>query len=358
MKKHLFLIVFILIMLVVGGGLFFLLMLNRSQYVEVKSKLEESEERYSSLSGAKPYPSPPNVSVINSNLMEGEQFFADLQEKLCVGEVTPVEIERAQFAGLLETTVDSLTLSATNQNVMLPSGFFFGFDAYRAGKPPTQKQVPRLVQQLEVVRNCSQLLFDHGIFFLERVEREVFEEEMGMMGMMPGMSGMGYPGGRGVRSSRSSRRSTRTTESGEKKTKTTETTTSRKKGAFSTEGLTLTFTARDENLWKILDAITQNPRFTIITSITMQNAGSRDEGLGGFNINRPAMTGPAAGMGMMAPPGGIPGMGGGYGMMPPGMGGGANAPHRTCPDDRTNHRGWENSTLQDSPEGPNCLRTG
>ena len=43
MKKHLFLIVFILIMLVVGGGLLFLLMLNRSQYVEVKSKLEESE---------------------------------------------------------------------------------------------------------------------------------------------------------------------------------------------------------------------------------------------------------------------------------------------------------------------------
>lgn len=321
MKKHLFFAVLSIVLVVFGGGLLFLLMKNLGNYNDVKSKLDDAEARYTSLSGASPYPSPDNIVVIESNLEKVEQFYADLQERLCAGEAPQREIERAQFAGLLETTINDLVLNATNRSVMLPANFSFGFDSYR-GQLPEQSQVPRLVRQLEVIRICSRLLFENRISSLNLVQRDVFEEQISSN--MMGMHGMMMGGPRQSRSSRS-RRTSKAVEGGTGK-KAKKSNLSKKKKDFTIEQVTVSFTARDEQIWRVIDAISKNARFTIIKSVAMNNVSRPQEGSG---ISGPSYSPPGAGMGFGGPAGGGPmgggpmgGGGGAYGgfggMMPPG----------------------------------------
>jgi len=327
MKKHLFITVFSIILVVVGGGLIFLLMQNRNSYIEVKTTLDQAENRYATLSGSKPYPSPENISVLESNLVVFEEFHADLQEVLCSGEAPHHEIERAQFAGLLEDTVDDLVLNATNHSVMLPQGFYFGFTAYQGGRLPDKSQVERLVRQLEVIRTCSRLLFENRISSLDLVEREVFEEETGSMMGMPGMM-MGGPGGMRGNRRRTTPRSSPKPSAGSEEKEVKKSGSSRKK-AFTIEPVTISFTARDEQVWQVIDAITQNPRFSIIKSITMNNLAAPTDGTG---IRRSSYTPPGGG-GMMGGnmfggpmgPGGVGGVDYGFGG-PPGTGRSRTAP--------------------------------
>ena len=92
---------------------------------------------------------------------------------------------------------------------------------------------------------------------------------------------------------------------------------------YETEDLSLTFVARDENVWRVLDALAGSDRFTVVTSVTLEGlAAPVDRGRSRVAPMRTAAPGtsmPGAFFDM--PFGTMPGMGAGPGMAAgPGMG--------------------------------------
>jgi hypothetical protein len=127
--------------------------------------------------GKNPFPSMDNVRREKENIAEIEKWFGELMGLARKGQISLVRPSPSKFMEVLSAKSARLAAAAKRQEVALPANFTFGFDRYLApgGGLPSPSHVPRLMQQLAVVENLCEILYDERVTAVSAVEREVFE---------------------------------------------------------------------------------------------------------------------------------------------------------------------------------------
>ena len=243
-------------LILAAGGTLSWLLRSRGQLVEMKRKLRHVENQLDSLRAGIPYPSQGNVEIMNQNLSQLMDFEMELDKILCTSQIEPEEIERAEFPERLEVMYRDLSGIAARKNVRLPDSFCFGFDAYQ-GVLPAARDVPRLTVQVGTVEAICKLLFFSGITSIEAIERVRFERSS-----QQSRSRRAPRSGRGR-----SRRYAKTISKDEPSSDQAD-------GGYeiyAVEHIDLLFTARDEQIWAVLDSLSLNQPLAVVTSVEFKS---------------------------------------------------------------------------------------
>jgi hypothetical protein len=253
-------------LLVVGGGITLvllvaatmLLMRYREKYVDVNQRMDTSLRALDRLRKRDPFPSHENVEQARQNKKELEKFRATLMADLQKGQTPIQDMEAAEFRQLLEVTLSGpkgLRLAGRGANVVLPDLFAFGFDRYVRGALPETEHIPRLVDQLNMVKRLCEILYDAQIAELQSITRDQFEleAEAGPEGDIPEI----------VTRSRRRRGPAPAPEPKVKKPEKA----SKARELFTRERISLTFLAREKALWTVLNELARNERFMAVTNV-------------------------------------------------------------------------------------------
>lgn len=249
----------------------------------IGDELVSAREQYQRLTGRTPYPSSANVDIMRDNLDELNQLSRSWIDELVAQQVEPMYLERAEFPPLVEGKMTELWDSAAQNKVGLPVDFAFGFKEYIEGAVPLTNDIPRLTVQLETIYELGQMLFDAKISKLINIEREVFEKEK-----------------RKAAAPEKKRRRRRPDPKEDDK---------RVEGEFASETelyvaerYKISFEARDNAVWNVLNAFSRSSLFIVIHSIELNSELSphtpisfdklREEkmrAMGGVNVKNAAM---------------------------------------------------------------------
>jgi len=257
-KDHIGLAVGAGISILVAGVAVFLLWSFHGKYVAVDQELNAQLQRYSTLVRRNPFPSPENVSQAATNYVDLQQYAQNLLSALIKEQINPTAMERADFPPLVERTLRGLWAAAAEDKVTFPEDFAFGFQRYIDGDLPAPPHIPRLVVQLKTVDAICRLLFSSRISELTDIQRETFDKTKPV-------AVEEAPRGRGRRrSSRSSAKPKAQQQAGQKMSEN-----------FTVEHFKLTFTARENALWTVLNEMAKSPLFIVITSLRFSGEVNR-----------------------------------------------------------------------------------
>lgn len=216
----------------------------RSAYMDSRAALDSARSRLSSLNNRNPFPSDANVQATREQLELVKSNYTGIADRLRANQLTVEAIEPAKFALLLEETVRRIRTFAASEGVSLPAEAGLGFKEYAAGKlPPNDPAVmDRLVVQIKAIEDLVALLIGAKINSIDGLQRDMFEVEAEAQ---PAAE----EGGRSARSSGPDREAPAPV---------------RLPGGipaapnsdlYSTERLTVEFTARESALWEALNRI-------------------------------------------------------------------------------------------------------
>lgn len=165
-----------LLLLAAGSG--FLVFLALKNYMAERGKLVAEKSNLEALYQMAPFPSQGNVEMETKNLATLQTALADLQTALARSQVEPTELKQPTvFMESFWSAQKDMLNHARSLDVSLPSGFGFGMDAYLKGAPPKPDHVPRLMQQLTIIKSLCDLLFAAKVTSIEALGREDFESE-------------------------------------------------------------------------------------------------------------------------------------------------------------------------------------
>ncbi len=163
--------------ILLGAG--FLLYRGVARYNQAEEKLKSAmKDRDRICARAPSFPSDENIALEKKNIEELGGLYDDLNEKLAKGQIEPDEqMTPARFTDLFWKTKAELMRKASEKSVTIEAEekIAFGFEQYIEGRLPQPNDVPRLSQQLRIVKAMCDLLFDAGITELQLVKRERFE---------------------------------------------------------------------------------------------------------------------------------------------------------------------------------------
>ncbi len=143
-----------------------------------REKLSIAKVNLEELYKMAPFPSQANVELENQNQATLQAALGDLLSALALHQVEPAELKQPTvFMESFWQANRDMVNHAKTLGVTLPKDFGFGLDAYLQGKPPKPDNVPRLMQQLAIIKSLSDLLFAARINSIEAIGREVFEVE-------------------------------------------------------------------------------------------------------------------------------------------------------------------------------------
>jgi hypothetical protein len=173
-----------LLILVAGSG--FLVYVAIKGYVAERGKLSSVKVNLEALYKMAPFPSKKNVELEKQNLTTLQSALDELQAALARQQVEPPELNRPTvFMESFWQARGDLLNHAKTLGVTLPANFGFGLDAYLGGTPPKPEHVPRLMQQLTMIKSLCDLLFAAKVSSIEAIGREDFESG-GAEGETPG----------------------------------------------------------------------------------------------------------------------------------------------------------------------------
>jgi len=294
LQKHLLLVVggAIALLLIVAATYF--LLRFRSEYVSVRSDLAASDQRLEQLHRRDPFPSEANVEMVRKNAERLKGFYGALGKFLLRGQVATASMEPAEFRQMLENSVagpDGLRNRAKLANVALPERFAFGFDRYEQGALPRADFIPRLVIQLRTVEQLCKLLYDARISELVSIARETFDEAPlqteGAVDVDPRMARRmprGQPAAAPQAPSGSEEESS----------------------LFSSETITLTFLARENALWAVLDELGRTALPVMVKNVTITNERATAAGRPGPQPGPPGARAPGQTSAPRSPGAGMP----------------------------------------------------
>ncbi len=163
-------------LLALVAGAAFLVYAAIKDYVVEHDKLASVKINLEGLYKMAPFPSLKNVDMEKQNLTTLQGALADLQKALAKHQVEPPELNRPTvFMESFWQARGDLLNHAKTLGVTLPAGFGFGMDAYLKGAPPKPEHVPRLMQQLAIIKGLSELLFAAKVISIDAIGREDFE---------------------------------------------------------------------------------------------------------------------------------------------------------------------------------------
>ncbi len=175
-RKKLFLGAFWGGLLLLAAGSGFLVFLALKNYMAERAKLGTVKSNLEALYQMAPFPSQENVEMEVRNLATLQTALAELQTSLARSQVEPTELKQPTvFMESFWAAQKDMLNHAKSLDVSLPAGFGFGMDAYLRGAPPKPDHVPRLMQQLAIIKSLCDLLFAAKVTSIEAVGREDFE---------------------------------------------------------------------------------------------------------------------------------------------------------------------------------------
>lgn len=247
--------------LVVGGGLAVVLLVAalvvlfrfQGQYKATTQELESAKLRLQQLNVRNPFPSEENVKKTRANLEALTGQATNMQALLLKNVIEGAQIEPAEFAQLLERTSRRLQQKAQEFEVVLPTGFAFGFPRYAEGALPASDAVFRLVGQLKAVETLCEAIFQTRVAQLDALERETFEEG----GVVADPVGGGNLRRRGAIEAAPAATLVPAVTSNE---------------LYSAERVTLRFQGRETAVWDAINAVVRHPAFMAIADLRLENS--------------------------------------------------------------------------------------
>lgn len=154
-----------------------LLVLGFMDFHRAESALSDSKKQLEFLYGRNPFPAEHNLQTERANLKILNSEMAGLIAAMSRGQAETVEQSPAKFVSQFWESRKALLARATEAGTKVAEGFDFGFGRQMEGKPPVQKDVARLAQQLKIVENLCGVLYAAHVGELQGVGREEFEED-------------------------------------------------------------------------------------------------------------------------------------------------------------------------------------
>lgn len=152
-----------------------LLIRGISRFRDVSGQLNLSRHQLNVLYRRNPFPSEENIGMEMEHLQKLRQELTELIADLADGQVEPVQTAPLRFVEMFRETTRRLTDRAEEVDVSLPSEFAFGFQRHRAGVLPNPADVPRLIQQLAIIEQLANVLYEARVNAIRAVERQAFE---------------------------------------------------------------------------------------------------------------------------------------------------------------------------------------
>ena len=150
-----------------------------SGYAKADAGLRASKGTLEQLYTRDPFPSEENVRDERKNVVVLNEEFARLVTTLSEGQVESDEQSPTRLMSRFWETQKALLTRAKEAGITVPENFHFGFPSFLDGKVPAPSDattLPRLSQQLEIIRELSAALFDAQITELRGMGREEFEK--------------------------------------------------------------------------------------------------------------------------------------------------------------------------------------
>ncbi len=252
-KKHM--------LLVVGGGLALLLLLvavvllmrMQSRFGALDGELQSSRATLERLNRRMPFPSAENIEKTAQQAQAMRDQALALQERLRQSQLLPEQIDPAAFTPRRERTIQRLAARAAELGIQLPIPFAFAFERYASGELPPSQAVPRLTVQLQAVDLLCELLFQSRIDSVVSLQREVFEDGAAST----------YTPAPGARSRRGAVAVAAPVAASVPPAGTNE--------LYGAERFTVEFTAREQYVWDVLNALAVSPQAFSVVDVQVKN---------------------------------------------------------------------------------------
>jgi hypothetical protein len=220
-----------------------------------------------------PFPSEANIQRELNNAALVGVWYEKLLERLMSRNIVSTEESPSLFRFHYENARKRLKDRARVNNVQVSGGpeFAYGFERYaNTGELPKPEPVPRLMEQLTIIENICGVLFDNGIKHLAAVRRDDVESSAGAPAAAHG--GLTVPAvvpGRPVaRPPRPARPGTRTGKVGGAAASSA--VAARSVGKLYTKlHFGFDFKAKQGALLGVLNALSSNDMFVVVTSVSM-----------------------------------------------------------------------------------------
>ena len=250
--------------LMVGGAvvlllvvaLAFLLVVKSGAYSESTTGLSAAQMQLQRLSTRSIFPSEANVQTLGKQLDIYREYREGLLADMRKDQRPAQAIDRDGFRRVLEDGLRRLVSDARAKSVALAPGLAFGVQRYIEGAPPSDDELPRLVDQFAAIADLCEVLYDAGIGELVSVERTVFEkdaqaapveEEFGRRGLR----------GRGEAAPAAAAASSELYRDPD--------------GLFTREHYVLAYRAQDAANWNVLDRLSKGAPFAVVTKMEIAN---------------------------------------------------------------------------------------
>ena len=161
-----------LLLIGAGAGLF----ISERLYARQVLALDAVTTRLQQLYRRDPFPAAANVHKEAENLKDVIDQFNELNELLRAGQVNLQPMEAADFMQFLEKSLRKLRDRLKKARIKFPEKYAFGFDKYAGGRLPASDDIPRLVQQLKIIKTLCDIFQEAGITELVAIERDSFEQ--------------------------------------------------------------------------------------------------------------------------------------------------------------------------------------
>lgn len=177
-RENRFLAVLIGVVVVAGAALAVMLVLAYGRFAEISDSYNKSQRELTRLKNAEIFPSPANVEALEEQReIYGEEVLT-LRRQLAEIEYPLEDISPNAFQDRLRAEVSEIEKQAASRNVVLPEGFYLGFDQYQT-ELPRPGAAPALDRQLDAVKLLADRLMEFGITELHYIRRAPLPEESG-----------------------------------------------------------------------------------------------------------------------------------------------------------------------------------
>jgi hypothetical protein len=240
-----------------------LLVLGFMSFYRAESALSVSKGQLEYLYSRNPFPSEQNLAIENKNLGALRHELNQLAAAMSRGQVEAVEQSPAKFVTQFWEVRKALLAKAHEAGVKVADTFDFGFGRHMTGTLPAAKDVARLTQQLRIVETLCAVLTGARITELRGIGREEFEAEAVA-------GGAARPAEEGRGRGRRAEPAAPTALNGVNP----ETGTISEGQLFGRWHFVLNFTGRENAVIQVLDALSRNPLFIVVTRVELTGDGN------------------------------------------------------------------------------------
>jgi hypothetical protein len=123
-----------------------------------------------SLDSKKPFPNEPNLKAVQDSVDAYRSALRSYRASLIALEAPAAPANPQEFQDELRNAVNALQKTASEKNVQLPDGFFYGFEPFK-DTPPSQQETPALNREFQVIRSLVDPLVQMPVVSIDGVKR-------------------------------------------------------------------------------------------------------------------------------------------------------------------------------------------